>query len=72
MPKHTQMPESSIIQWKQNAYISSINHVHYNSFVINIICKDEVTNNTYLSMKNSPATSYVAATFHPTIGQLAH
>ena len=23
-------------------------------------------------MKNSPATSYVAATFHPTIGQLAH
>ena len=27
----------------------------------------------YLSlMKNSPATSYVAATFHPTIGQLAH
>ena len=29
-------------------------------------------NSTYLSMKNSPATSYVAATFHPTIGQLAH
>ena len=27
---------------------------------------------TYLLMKNSPATSYVAATFHPTIGQLAH
>ena len=23
-------------------------------------------------MKNSPATSYVAATFHPTIGQRAH
>ena len=23
-------------------------------------------------MKNSPATSYVAATFHPTIGQCAH
>ena len=23
-------------------------------------------------MKNSPATSYVAATFHPTIGQHAH
>ena len=27
---------------------------------------------TYLLMKNSPATSYVAATFHPTIGQRAH
>ena len=27
---------------------------------------------TYLLMKNSPATSYVAATFHPTIGQFAH
>ena len=26
----------------------------------------------YLLVKNSPATSYVAATFHPTIGQLAH
>ena len=27
---------------------------------------------TYLLMKNSPATSYVAAMFHPTIGQHAH
>ena len=27
---------------------------------------------TYLLVKNSPATSYVAATFHPTIGQHAH
>ena len=27
---------------------------------------------TYLLMKNSPATSYVVATFHPTIGQRAH
>ena len=27
---------------------------------------------TYLLMKNSPTTSYVAATFHPTIGQRAH
>ena len=27
---------------------------------------------TYLLMKNSPATSYVAAMFHPTIGQRAH
>ena len=27
---------------------------------------------TYLLMNNSPATSYITATFHPTIGQLAH
>ena len=27
---------------------------------------------TYLLMKTSPATSYVVATFHPTIGQRAH
>ena len=27
---------------------------------------------TYLLMKNSPTTSYVAAMFHPTIGQRAH
>ena len=27
---------------------------------------------TYLSMKNLPTTSYVAATFHPTIGHYAH
>ena len=27
--------------------------------------------NTYL-VRNHPATSYVAATFHPTIGQRAH
>ena len=27
---------------------------------------------TYLLMNNPPATSYVAATFHPTIGHLAH
>ena len=35
-------------------------------------CRDKITSNTYLSMENSPATSYVAATFHPTIGQCAH
>ena len=29
-------------------------------------------NSTYLLMKTSPTTSYVAVTFHPTIGQRAH
>ena len=28
--------------------------------------------NTYLGSETHPATSYVAATFHPTIGQCAH
>ena len=42
------------------------------AFTININYRDEVTSSTYLMMKNSPATSYIIATFHPTIGQLAH
>ena len=62
--KHTQMQSSSIIQRKQHKYIPS--------FDININYRNEVTSSTYLLIKNSPATSYVAATFHPTIGQLAH
>ena len=40
--------------------------------MFNIDHRDAVNISTYLLMKNSPATSYVAATFHPTIGQLAH
>ena len=62
--KHTQMQNSSIIQRKKHKYIPT--------FDININYRDEVNSSTYLSMKNSPATSYVAATFHPTIGQRAH
>ena len=62
--KHTQMQNSSIIQRKQHKYIPAFN--------ININYRDEVTISTYLLMNNSPATSYVAATFHPTIGQRAH
>ena len=58
------MQNSSIIQQKQHKYIPAFN--------ININCRGEVNNSTYLLMKNSPATSYVAATFHPTIGQRAH
>ena len=42
------------------------------AFNINMNYRDEVNNSTYLLKKNSPATSYLAATFHPTIGQLAH
>ena len=61
--KHTQMQNSSIIQWKQHKYIPA--------FDININYRDAINSSTYISMKNSPATSYVAATFHPTIGHLA-
>ena len=58
------MQNSSIIQRKQHKHISSI--------YMNINYRDAINSSTYLSMKNSPATNYVAATFHPTIGQLAH
>ena len=58
------MQNSSIIQQKQHKYIPAFN--------VNINYRDEVTSSTYLLLKNSPATSYVAATFHPTIGQRAH
>ena len=44
-------------------------HEHHNSLHINIIA--EIERSTYLWMKNL-VTSYVAATFHPTIGQRAH
>ena len=42
------------------------------AFTININYRDAVNSNTYLLMRNSLATSYVATTFHPTIGQRAH
>ena len=42
--------------------------IHY---TIDINYRYKTSNITYLPMKN-PATSYVAATFHPTIGQRAH
>ena len=43
--------------------------IHY---IIDINCREETVSSTYLSMENSPATSYVAAMFHPTICQRAH
>ena len=62
--KHTQMQLYSIIPRKQ--------HNTFPAFNISINYRAEVNSSTYRSMKTSPATSYVAATFHPTIGQLAH
>ena len=55
--------------------LSTINgskHIYIPAFNININYRDEVTSSTYILMKNSPATSYIAPTFHPTIGQRAH
>ena len=43
--------------------------IHY---TVDIDCREETVSSTYLSMENPPATSYIAATFHPTIGQRAH
>ena len=34
-------------------------------------CKSRLVKNTYL-LRTAPTTSYVTATFHPTIGQHAH
>ena len=48
--------------------ISGSKHIYIPAFNININYRDAVNNSTYLLMKNSIATSYVAATFHPTIG----
>ena len=69
--KHTQMHNSSYKDahsFKQSAEAN----IDIPAFTININYRDAVNSSTYLSMKNSPATSYVAATFHPTIGQRAH
>ena len=56
-------------------YLQSYSGSNTNTFQhsnININYIDAVNSSTYLLVKNPPATSYVAATFHPTIGQLAH
>ena len=51
---------------------SSIQHVHHNSWNSRYNCRDETIRSTYLWWRMHLATSYVAATFHPTIGQRAH
>ena len=63
---------TSIHRCKTLQSYSGRNTNTFPAFNININYRDAVNSNTYLLMKNSPATSYVAATFHPTIGQLAH
>ena len=69
--KHTQMHNSSYKD-AQSFKQSAEANIYIPAFNININYRDAVTNSTYLLMKNPPATSYVAAMFHPTIGQLAH
>ena len=46
---------------------STIHPIHIS--LINIYnCRDKMDKNTYLGSKACPATSYVTAMFHPTIG----
>ena len=70
---HIKMPKSSIIQRKQKCIHFQHKHIHhdYSIDIKYIIAEMKHRQQAYLLVKN-PATSYVAATFHPTIGQLAH
>ena len=49
---------------------SSIQHVHHNSLT-KYNCRD-YTQEICILKEACPSTSYVTATFHPTIGQCAH
>ena len=66
--QHTNMDNHSYTHRKKNIQFS-IQHVHHNSLTVNMIA--EQISQEYLSYKNYPATSYITATFHPTIGQRA-
>ena len=63
------------IQWKQIIHLthSCIQHVHDNFIIIHKqIQLQNLNTQEYLSLKEArPATSYVAAMFHPTTGQCA-
>ena len=49
MPKHTQIPESSIIQQKQHTYISSINmFIIFISLTENMVVEVKMQRITYL------------------------
>ena len=72
MIHHTKMHKTSTYNGSKHTYNSSIQHVHYNSFDINIIAKMKWPTTLIFWWRVYPATSYVAATFHPTIGQHAH
>ena len=64
------MHNRSYTRRKQNIQFG-IKHVHHhNSLTVNMIAKQ--ISQEYLSYENCLATSYVAATFHPTIGQHAY
>ena len=50
---------------------SSTPHVRHNSLT-KYSCRYYTQENTYLESEARSATNYVAATFHPTIGQCTH
>ena len=60
-----------IKQWKKTHSSNTIKHSSC-SFIKQHSCKG-LSTRRYLSLTEAyPTTSYVAATFHPTIGQCAH
>ena len=70
---------TSIHRCKTLQSYSESNTKTFPAFIMFIISHNTVyklqrrsNSSTYLLMKNPPATSYVVATFHPTIGQRAH
>ena len=64
------MHKRSHTQWKQTYIHSGIQHVHHNSLTLNVIAEVKWTR-ILIFERARPATSYVTATFHPTIGQRA-
>ena len=68
---------TSIHRCRMNQHSAEATHIHfqhphvhhdYSIDIKYIIAEMKYRQQTYLLVKNSPATSYVAATFHPTIG----
>ena len=59
------------LTYNENKIHSIHSHVHLNSFKQIQVHKFQ-HKNTYLGSEARPATSYVTATFHPTIGVCAY
>ena len=71
---HNEMYMIYIVEENHSFTHSCSQHVHDNFIIIHKkIQLQDLNTQEYLSLKEArPATSYVAAMFHPTIGQCAH
>ena len=67
---HAKMHNHSHTQWKKTYIHSGIQHVHHSSLTLNMIVEVKWTR-ILIFKRTRFATSYVASTFHPTIGQRA-